>query len=58
MWEWPASFVTSGVRRLVALKSLTAERGNDVIRDFAEAGKRPAVRMITPAVLEIIAVRE
>jgi SAM-dependent methyltransferase len=58
MWQWPASFVESGVRRLEALKSLTPERGDAVVRDFARAAESPTVRMITPAVLEIIAIRE
>lgn len=58
MWQWPASFMESGVRRLVALKRLTPERGDAILRDFTDAAANPVIRMVTPGVLEIIAVRE
>jgi hypothetical protein len=55
-WEWPVSFVTSGVRRLRDLGYLTEDTGNEVLRAFANAGREHAA-MVTPGVLEIIANR-
>ncbi|OLD64388.1 MAG: hypothetical protein AUI47_06215 [Acidobacteria bacterium 13_1_40CM_2_68_5] len=57
IWQWPKSFLEVGLRRLVELGLLGAERARTVAGDFAaREGERGAL-MITPAVLEIIAVR-
>ncbi|HEX7088528.1 MAG TPA: methyltransferase domain-containing protein [Longimicrobiales bacterium] len=57
VWQWPGSFVESGVRRLVALGRLAPERGQAITEAFAARAADPHTLMITPAVLEIIAVR-
>jgi SAM-dependent methyltransferase len=54
-WHWPKSFIDIGVRRLVALGRLTEERGNAIRENFAAYESEPHARMVTPAVLEIIA---
>ena len=56
-WEWPLAFVRSGVRRLQDLGYLTTEAGHDVLRAFADAERQPSTVMVTPGVIELIAVR-
>jgi SAM-dependent methyltransferase len=57
IWQWPASFVHSGVHRFVELGELSRERGEEIVRAYEAAARRPGTRMVTPAVLEIVAVR-
>lgn len=57
VWQWPRAFVEIGLRRLVALGHLTAERAGSVTRAFAAAEADPASRMVTPSVIEILARR-
>jgi hypothetical protein len=56
-WEWPVSFVRSGVDRLQSLGYLTAGEGESVLRAFVTAERQPSTIMVTPGVLEIIAAR-
>ena len=56
-WQWGRAFVYSGLQRLVALGEISAERGEIIGRAFAAAERDPQVRIVNPAVLEIIAVR-
>ena len=56
-WEWPVSFVKSGVQRLQGLGYMTPETSEEALRAFAEAERRPGTLMVTPGVLEIIATR-
>jgi len=58
VWQWPRTFLTVGLRRLVDLGHFTAERAEAVLRAMAEAEAAPETHMITPAVMEIIAVRK
>jgi SAM-dependent methyltransferase len=58
MWQWPKAFVNIGVERLVEIGALTAERAAAIVADFTAREAKPHVRMVTPAVLEIVAVRE
>jgi SAM-dependent methyltransferase len=58
MWQWPKSFVRVGPQRLVDLGLMSAERARQVVEEFDRVEKTPNALMITPAVLEIIAVRE
>lgn len=58
VWHWPKSFIATGTRRLVELGDLTPERASAIRKAFAAAEKAPHTRMITPAVLETIAIRE
>jgi SAM-dependent methyltransferase len=57
VWQWPRAFVEVGLRRLVELGHLTPERAHAMGEAVTQAEAAPATRMITPAVLEIIAVR-
>jgi SAM-dependent methyltransferase len=55
IWNWPAAFVRAGSQRLVALGRLSADRAEEILRAFDAAAASPGVRLITPAVLEVIA---
>ena len=57
IWQWPKSFLEVGLRRLVELGLLDAERARSISLDFAAREKERGALMNTPAVLEIIAVR-
>lgn len=57
VWQWPGTFVPNGVQRMVALGYLTPERGDEIIAAFRARESDPHTLMITPAMLEIIAVR-
>jgi hypothetical protein len=57
IWQWPKSFFHSGLRRLVDIGELAAERAQRMARAFAECEAAPNTLMITPGVVEIIAVR-
>lgn len=56
-WQWPKAFVDVGTRRLVDLGLISPERARAIAEDFAAREAQPGTLMITPAVLEIIAVR-
>lgn len=57
IWQWPSSFVETGLSRLVQLEHLTPEEADAARNAFADAEDNPDSRLITPAVLEIIARR-
>ena len=57
IWQWPSSFVETGLSRLVQLGHLTGEQADAARNAFADAEDNPDSRLITPAVLEIIARR-
>ena len=54
-WQWPASFLGSGSRRLVDLKRITPEYAQRIQADFRILENNPAALMVTPLVVEIIA---
>ncbi len=54
-WQWPASFLGSGSRRLVELKRITPAYAQRIQADFAILEKNPTALMVTPLVVEIIA---
>jgi len=58
MWQWPEAFVDVGMQRLVDLGELSAERAAVILADFKARAAKPHVRMVIPAVLEIVAVKE
>ncbi len=58
VWQWPAAFVQVGLRRLVDLGYLTADRALAIAEALAASEAAPHTLMVTPAVLEIIAVRQ
>jgi SAM-dependent methyltransferase len=57
MWQWPKTFIEVGLRRLVELGAITERYAGIVRNDFVACEAAPHTRMITPGVLEIIAVR-
>lgn len=56
-WLWLATFVEVGRRRLVELGYLTPGRAESIRQAFTALQVTPGARMITPGVLEIVAVR-
>ena len=57
IWTWPKSFVEVGLRRLVDLGALSPARAEAMRGAFAAAEAEPHTLMITPGVLEVIAIR-
>jgi SAM-dependent methyltransferase len=58
VWQWPKTFVQVGLKRLVNLNHMTSDRAWAVSQALAACESAPHTWMITPAVLEIIAVRK
>lgn len=58
VWRWPTAFVQVGLRRLVDLGYLDSERARVISETLTARESAPNTFMVTPAVLEIIAVRE
>jgi SAM-dependent methyltransferase len=56
-WEWARSFLKVGRERLVELGYLTREQSESIWSAFLAFEATPGARMITPAVMEIIAVK-
>ena len=56
VWQWPSAFVEVGMKRLVELGRMQQERASAILRAFRLREQDPNTLMITPAVLEIIAV--
>lgn len=57
VWQWPKAFIGSGLRRLIELGHMTEDRARAISAAFEAAEAAPHTLMVTPAVLEIIAVR-
>jgi SAM-dependent methyltransferase len=57
VWQWPPTFLRSGAERLRALGQLSGADIEAIVMEFAEAERDPSAVMMTPLVLEIIAVR-
>ena len=57
VWQWPAGFIRVGLARLVELGHLTADRARAIADALAAREVAPRTLMVTPALLEIIAVR-
>lgn len=55
VWQWPSSFIAVGLRRLVDLGRLGAERAGAIAAAVSAREEDPCSLMITPAVLEIVA---
>ena len=55
VWQWPAAFVDTGVKRLLDLGFLTPEKASLVAEAFRRASANPDARLVTPGLLEIIA---
>ncbi len=58
VWQWPTAFIQVGLRRLVDLGHLPADRARAISEALAASEAAPHTLMVTPAVLEIIAVRQ
>jgi len=57
LWQWPAAFFDVGLRRLLNIGAITAERAAAVTAAFNAHTSQPAARMLNPVVGEIIAKR-
>jgi len=57
-WQWPKAFIDVGLRRMVDLGHLTADRARAISEAFTAREAQPGTLMITPAVLEVIAVKQ
>ena len=55
MWQWPASFIRIHLEQQTALGAIDAEWAQAVRREFATAEAEPAILLVTPLVLQIIA---
>jgi SAM-dependent methyltransferase len=55
-WAWLRAFIDVGRRRLIEMGYLSESRSTAIWRAFTEFEATPRARMITPAVLEIVAV--
>lgn len=58
IWQWPATFVRSGLRRLVDLGRVDPTWADSVTREFDSSERDPHTLMLTPLVLEIVATRQ
>jgi len=58
IWQWPASFVGVNAERLVELGRITVDEGLEIVNALARAEQNPSTLMITPSVLEMIAVKK
>jgi SAM-dependent methyltransferase len=57
-WEWLRTFIEVGRKRLLDLGYLSVERAESIWQVFTRLEATPGRRMITPAVLEVVAVRK
>jgi SAM-dependent methyltransferase len=55
MWQWPATFITTYLKRLIEMGRIDRRFADQLQADFATAEKNPNARMLTPLVLEIVA---
>ncbi len=54
-WQWPTSFMTTGLDRLESLGMVEAEKATMIRAALKEVAESPHSRMITPGVLEVVA---
>lgn len=57
VWEWPASFVEVGLQRLVELGRVPEARAHEISAAFNACEAQEGTLMITPGVMEIVAVK-
>ena len=57
VWQWPKAFLQVNLDRQVALGTLSAARAAEIARDLERLEAEPHTLMITPLVIEIIAVK-
>jgi hypothetical protein len=58
LWAWLAAFIETGPQRLLELSRMTASEAEELRTDFREFGAHSEARMLTPTVLEVLAVKE
>ena len=58
IWQWPSTFLKSHLVRLVELGRRDAAWAGTVRHEFDEAERDPTTVMLTPLVLEIVALKE
>ena len=58
LWEWPKTFLAVNIPRQVELGTLSAGTGEAIASAFARIETTPNAFVVTPSVLEIIAVRK
>ncbi len=58
IWEWPKTFVEAGLARMVDLGSMTSDQAKQMRDDFANRSAAEHTLLITPAVMEVVAVAE
>jgi SAM-dependent methyltransferase len=58
LWQWPRTFLDTGLARLIDLGDLTADRAEAIRAEFAHREADPHTRMVTPGVMEIVAYSE
>jgi SAM-dependent methyltransferase len=54
-WKWPIAYVEVGSARFVELGLMTGAEAGELVAAIRAAEARPATRMLTPPVLEVIA---
>lgn len=57
VWQWPKTFIAVGLARLVELGKISAERAREISAAFVARESDPRTLLVTPAVLEIHAVK-
>ena len=55
IWQWPATFIETGLARLLELGRIDEQFADKVRSEFAQAEAAPNSLMLTPLVLEIVA---
>jgi SAM-dependent methyltransferase len=57
VWQWPREFLEVGLDRMVELGQLSRKRADEILHEVEGAEQRAGTLMITPAVMELIAMR-
>jgi SAM-dependent methyltransferase len=57
VWQWPAAFVRSGLKRLLEAKRIDQRRAGEMLSAIETFERTPNAFQITPNVIEIIAAR-
>ncbi|MFI5253732.1 MAG: class I SAM-dependent methyltransferase [Bacteroidota bacterium] len=58
VWQWPKAFVDVNLRRLQQIGRITKDRASNISRAISAAEAAPHTLMVTPAVIEIIAIKK
>lgn len=58
LWHWPQAFLRTGIDRLAQLGAFTRARADEIMAAIAARASDSNALMVTPGVLEIIAIRK